>query len=254
TELFFGIVSTTGLVTMAFAAFIAIFKHDLKALLAYSTISHLGLITFLIGLGSPLAAVAAMFHILNHASFKAALFMVAGIVDHETGTRDMRLLGGLRHLMPWTATLAMVAAAAMAGVPLFNGFLSKEMFLTETVTFAQAGGWRWLVPAVATLAALFSVAYSVRLVHDIFFNGPARDLPHPHPHEPPMGMKAPVILLAGICVAVGLLPSLLLGPMVLVAATAMLGTAPPAYQLAIWHGLNLPLLLSVLALAGGAGL
>ncbi|MDP3248480.1 MAG: monovalent cation/H+ antiporter subunit A [Polaromonas sp.] len=254
TELFFGIVSVTGLVTMAFAAFIAIFKHDLKALLAYSTISHLGLITFLIGLGSPLAAVAAMFHILNHASFKAALFMVAGIVDHETGTRDMRLLGGLRHLMPWTATLAMVAAAAMAGVPLFNGFLSKEMFLTETVTFAQAGGWRWLVPAVATLAALLSVAYSVRLVHDIFFNGPARDLPHPHPHEPPLGMKAPVILLAGICVAVGLLPSLLLGPMVLVAATAMLGTAPPAYQLAIWHGLNLPLLLSVLALAGGAGL
>ena len=254
TELFFGIVSTTGLATMAFAAFIAIFKHDLKALLAYSTISHLGLITFLIGLGSPLAAVAAMFHILNHASFKAALFMIAGIVDHETGTRDMRLLGGLRHLMPWTATLAMVAAAAMAGVPLFNGFLSKEMFLTEAVTFAQAGGWRWAVPAVATLAALLSVAYSVRLVHDVFFNGPARDLPHPHPHEPPMGMKAPVILLAVVCVAVGLLPSLLLGPMVLVAATAMLGTAPPAYQLAIWHGLNLPLLLSVLALAGGAGL
>ncbi|MDI1339057.1 monovalent cation/H+ antiporter subunit A [Polaromonas sp.] len=254
TELFFGIVSTTGLVTMAFAAFVAIFKHDLKALLAYSTISHLGLITFLIGLGSPLAAVAAMFHILNHASFKAALFMIAGIVDHETGTRDMRMLGGLRHLMPWTATLAMVAAAAMAGVPLFNGFLSKEMFLTEAVTFAQAGGWRWAVPAAATLAALLSVAYSVRLVHDVFFNGPAGDLPHPHPHEPPLGMKAPVILLAAVCVAVGILPSLLLGPMVLVAATAMLGTAPPDYQLAIWHGLNLPLLLSMLALAGGVGL
>jgi multicomponent K+:H+ antiporter subunit A len=254
TELFAGIVSTTGLVTMAFAAFVAIFKHDLKGLLAYSTISHLGLITFLIGLGSPLAAVAAMFHILNHASFKASLFMVAGIIDHETGTRDMRLLGGLRHLMPWTATLAMVTAAAMAGVPLFNGFLSKEMFLTETVTFAQAGGWRWMVPALATLAALLSVAYSVRLVHDIFFNGPARNLPRPHPHEPPMGMKAPVALLAVVCIAVGILPSLLLGPMVLVAATAMLGTAPPEYQLAIWHGLNLPLLLSVLALAGGAAL
>ncbi len=254
TELFTGIVATTGLATMAFAAFIAIFKHDVKALLAYSTISHLGLITFLIGLGSPLAAVAAMFHILNHASFKAALFMIAGIVDHETGTRDKRLLGGLRHLMPWTATLAMVAAAAMAGVPLFNGFLSKEMFLTETVTFAQTGGWRWLVPVVAALAALFSVAYSVRLIHDIFFNGPPRALPNPHPHDPPLGMQAPVILLAVICVAVGLLPSVLLGPMVLLAAAAMLGTAPPDYHLAIWHGLNLPLLLSLLALAGGAGL
>ena len=254
TELFTGIVATTGLVTMLFAAFIAIFKHDIKALLAYSTISHLGLITFLIGLGSPLAAVAAMFHILNHASFKAALFMIAGIVDHETGTRDKRMLGGLARLMPWTATLAMVTVAAMAGVPLFNGFLSKEMFLTEAVTFAQAGGWRWLVPAVAALAALFSVAYSVRLIHDIFFNGPPRALPNPHPHEPPFGMQAPVILLAAICVAVGLLPSVLLGPMVMVAAAAMLGTAPPDYTLAIWHGLNLPLLLSVLALAGGAGL
>ena len=254
TDLFAGLVSTTGLVTMAFAAFIAIFKHDLKGLLAYSTISHLGLITFLIGLGSPLAAVAALFHILNHASFKASLFMIAGIIDHETGTRDMRLLGNLGRLMPWTATLAMVTAAAMAGVPLFNGFVSKEMFLTEAVTFGQAGGWRWGVPALATLAALFSVAYSVRLVHDIFFNGPARGLPEAHPHEPPLGMKAPVILLAVVCIAVGILPSLLLGPMVLVAATAMLGTAPPAFTLAIWHGFNLPLVLSVLALAGGAAL
>ena len=254
TDLFAALVSTTGLVTMAFAAFIAIFKHDLKALLAYSTISHLGLITFLIGLGSPLAAVAALFHILNHASFKAALFMIAGIVDHETGTRDMRQLGNLARFMPWTATLAMVTAAAMAGVPLFNGFVSKEMFLTEAVTFGQAGGWRWMVPALATLAALLSVAYSVRLVHDIFFNGPARNLPKAHPHEPPLGMNAPVFLLATVCIAVGVLPSLLLGPMVRVAATAMLSTAPPAFQLAIWHGFNLPLALSALALAGGVAL
>ena len=254
TDLFAGLVSTTGLATMTFGAFIAIFKHDLKALLAYSTISHLGLITFLIGLGSPLAAVAALFHILNHASFKASLFMIAGIIDHETGTRDMRLLGNLGRLMPWTATLTMVTAAAMAGVPLFNGFVSKEMFLTEAVTFGQSGGWRWLVPALATLAALLSVAYSVRLVHDIFFNGPARDMPKAHPHEPPLGMKAPVILLAVVCIAVGILPSLLLGPMVLVAATAMLGTTPPEFHLTIWHGFNLPLALSMLALAGGAAL
>jgi multicomponent K+:H+ antiporter subunit A len=252
TELFTGIVTTTGLVTVAFAAFIALFRQDLKGLLAYSTISHLGLIVFLIGLGSPLAAVGAIFHILNHATFKAALFMTAGIIDHETGTRDMRKLGGLWRLMPWTATLAMTATAAMAGVPLFNGFLSKEMFLTEAVAFAQTGGWRWAVPAIATFAALCSVAYSVRLVHDIFFNGPARDLPVAHPHEPPMGMKAPVILLAILCVVVGLLPAITLGPLVLVASTAMLGHAPPEFQLAIWHGFNLPLALSMIALAGGA--
>ncbi len=253
-DLFMVLVAGTGLVTVVFAGFIAIFKHDLKGLLAYSTISHLGLITFLIGIGSPLAAVAAIFHILNHASFKAALFMTAGIVDHETGTRDIRQLGGLYKLMPWTATLAMTAAAAMAGVPLFNGFLSKEMFLTEAVAFAGAGGWRWLVPALASLAALFSVAYSVRLVHDLFFNGPPRNLPNVHPHDPPLGMSAPVALLAGICVIVGVLPALTLGPLVQVAATAMLGRSPPEYQLALWHGFNLPLALSALALAGGTAL
>ena len=254
TDLFNGMVATTGLLTLLFGAFVAIFKHDLKGLLAYSTISHLGLITFLIGLGSPLAAVAAIFHILNHASFKAALFMTAGIVDHETGSRDMRQLGGLWRFMPWTATLAMTATAAMAGVPLLNGFLSKEMFLTEAVNFAQSGGWRSIVPVLATLAALCSVAYSVRLIHDLFFNGPPVDLPNPHPHEPPLGMKAPVALLAGVCVVVGVLPALTLGPLVQVAASAMLGHAPPPYQLALWHGFNLPLLLSMLALAGGAGL
>ncbi len=252
-EMFMTLVAGTGLVTMTFAAFVAIFKHDLKGLLAYSTISHLGLITFLIGLGSPLAAVAAIFHILNHATFKAALFMTAGIVDHETGTRDMRQLGGLWRLMPWTATLAMTATAAMAGVPLFNGFVSKEMFLTEAVHFGQTGDWRWLVPALATLAALCSVAYSARLVHDTFF-GQARNMPNPHPHEPPWGMKAPVALLAIICVVVGLLPAITLGPLVLIASTAMLGQAPPEFHLAIWHGFNLPLLLSMLALAGGVGL
>jgi multicomponent K+:H+ antiporter subunit A len=174
------IVGTAGLVTMLFAAFIAIFKHDLKGLLAYSTVSHLGLITFLVGLGSPLAAVAAVFHVLNHASFKASLFMIAGIVDHETHSRDMRQLGGLFALMPWTATLAMIAAASMAGVPLTNGFLSKEMFFTEAVN-GTSGLWHLLVPLAVTLGGIFSVAYSLRLVHDTFFNGPLGDVPNTHP-------------------------------------------------------------------------
>src|SRR3546814_6491795 len=96
------------------------------------------LITLLLGLGSPLAAVAAIFHTLNHATFKASLFMAAGIIDHETGTRDLRRLSGLYRFMPVTATLAMVAAAAMAGVPLLNGFLSKEMFLSESLAMHRS--------------------------------------------------------------------------------------------------------------------
>jgi multicomponent K+:H+ antiporter subunit A len=250
---FEAVVTTVGLITVLFAAFIAIFKHDLKGLLAYSTVSHLGLITFLVGLGSPLAAVAAVFHVLNHATFKASLFMIAGIVDHETHSRDMRQLGGLYKLMPWTATLSMVAAASMAGVPLTNGFLSKEMFFTEAVV-GTSGAMGWLVPALVTLAGIFSVAYSLRFVHDTYFNGPIGDVPNPHPHEPPLGMKLPAMILVTMCIVVGLLPAMTFGPLVHVAATAMSGRELPEYHLSIWHGFNLPLLMSAIAVAVGAGM
>merc|ERR1711964_692634 len=113
----------------------------LKGLLAHSTVSHLGLITLLFGMGTELAAVATVFHVINHATFKASLFMAAGIIDHETGTRDMRRINGLWRYMPHTATLAMVAASSMAGVPLLNGFLSKEMFFAESLQLNLPGIW-----------------------------------------------------------------------------------------------------------------
>ncbi len=254
--LFEAIVASVGLLTMLFAASVALFRHDLKALLAYSTVSHLGLITFLIGLATPMSAVVAVFHILNHAAFKAALFMCAGIVDHETGTRDLRRLGGLMSMLPVVGTLSIIAAAAMAGIPPFNGFISKEMMLDEAL---HAGGriwgsFGWLVPVLATLGGLASMAYSLRLVHDLFFNGPPRDMPVAQPHAPPWGMQAPVLLLVGVCIAVGLLPMTLAGPMVALAAGAMLGAPAPVFSLALWHGLNLPLLMSAIAVAGGAAL
>ena len=254
TPLFEGLVASAGLVTMVFAAGVALFKHDLKGLLAYSTVSHLGLVTFLIGLASPLATVAAVFHILNHAAFKAALFMSAGIVDHETGTRDMRRLGGLMTLLPVVGTLTLLASAAMAGLPPFNGFISKEMMLHEALYAPNNGLWGdfgWLIPILATLGGLFSAAYSLRLVHDTFFGAPATELPNPHPHEPPWGMKAPVLLLVGVCIAVGLLPMTIAGPLVLAVSTAVLGEAPPTFSLALWHGFNVPLLMSAIAVAGG---
>ncbi|MCU0773515.1 MAG: monovalent cation/H+ antiporter subunit A [Ideonella sp.] len=252
--LFEAIVATVGLVTMVFAAFVAVFKHDLKGLLAYSTISHLGLVAFLIGLSSPLSAVAAVFHVLNHAAFKAALFMSAGIVDHETGTRDMRRLGGLLAALPIIGGIVMVAAAAMAGLPPFNGFISKEMMLHEALEGGSRawGSLGWAMPVLATLGGLFSAAYSLRLVHDVFFNGPPKDLPNPHPHEPPWGMKAPALLLAVVCVAVGLAPMLIAGPLVTAAAASVLGAPAPEFHLALWHGFNLPLAMSAVAVGGGA--
>ncbi len=256
TGLFEAVVATVGLVTMVMAAFIAIFKHDLKGLLAYSTVSHLGLVTFLIGLNTPLSAAVAVFHILNHAAFKAALFMSAGIVDHETGTRDMRKLGGLMAFMPVMGWLVMIALAAMAGLPPFNGFISKEMMLEQSVHAGSRlwGSAGWVVPVLATLGGLFSAAYSLRMVHDVFFNGPPKDLPNPRPHEPPLGMKLPVMLLVVVCVAVGLAPMLIAAPMVRVAAGAVLGQPLPHLDLALWHGVNLPLAMSVVAIVGGVAL
>jgi multicomponent K+:H+ antiporter subunit A len=254
-EPWFWIVSLTGLATLLLGAYVAIFKHDLKGLLAYSTISHLGLITLLFGLDEPLAVVAGVFHIINHATFKAGLFMSAGIIDHECGSRDMRKLGGLMKLMPFTATLGMVAAAAMAGVPLLNGFLSKEMFFAETVAKDTHMAMAILLPLGATLAGVFSVAYSLRFIHDTFFNGDPVGLPKT-PHEAPFFMRLPVLLLVLLCVAVGLAPAWTVGPVLAVAAQAAVYGAPgpalPPYTLALWHGLNLPLAMSVVAVVGGA--
>jgi multicomponent K+:H+ antiporter subunit A len=251
TDLWFFIVSITGMITMLLGAVTALFKHDLKELLAYSTISHLGLITLLFGLDSKLAAVAGVFHIINHATFKASLFMAAGIIDHETGTRDMRRINGLWRFMPHTATLAMVAASAMAGVPLLNGFLSKEMFFAETLHLTQFGDVSWIIPLVATLAGLFSVAYSLRFIHDVFFNGKPFNLPKYPPHEPPRYMKVPVEILVALCLLVGLAPAFTVAGLLAVAASATVGGELPYYNLAIWHGLNLPLIMSAVALVGG---
>ena len=251
TETWFYIVSGVGLTTQLFAAYVALFRHDLKGLLAYSTVSHLGLITLLFGFGTPAGAVAAVFHTINHAVFKASLFMAAGIVDHETGTRDMRRLSGLARFMPWTAALATIAAGAMAGVPLLNGFLSKEMFFAETLQVQWLGSRYWVLPLAATLASVFTVAYSTRFVHDVFFGPPPQGLARV-PHEPPRWMKVPVEILVGLCLLVGLLPALIVDPLLRAAGGAVLQGPLPEYSLALWHGFNLPVLMSGVALTGGA--
>ena len=251
TDWWFYLVTFTGLITLLLGAVTALFQQDLKGLLAYSTISHLGLITLLFGLDSDLGSVAAIFHIINHATFKASLFMAAGIIEHETGTRDMRRLNGLWRYMPHTAVLAMVASSAMAGVPLLNGFISKEMFFSETLHQHLLGSFSWLLPAMATLAGAFSVAYSLRFIHDVFFNGIPLNLPKYPPHEPPRYMKIPVEILVFCCLLVGTVPAWAISSLLAAAAQATLGHALPQYDLAIWHGFNLPLLMSFIALFGG---
>ena len=251
TDLWLLLVGTTGAVTFAYGAYVALLKDDFKGLLAYSTVSHLGLITLMFGLDTPMSAVAGVFHLINHAIFKASLFMAAGIIDHECGTRDMRRINGLYRYMPRTAVLGILAASSMAGVPLLNGFLSKEMFFTETVGHPAFSGYaQWVLPAFATVAGMLSVAYSARFVHDVFFNGEPIDLPR-HPHEPPGWMRLPVEILVTLVLLVGFLPQVVVGSILYVAANAVLQTAPPPFHLAVWHGFNLPLAMSLVAFGLG---
>ncbi len=251
TEIWFLIVAPVGLITMAMAAWIAMFKDDLKGLLAFSTISHLGLITMLLGFGTPMAAVVAVFHILNHAAFKAALFMSAGIVDHEAGTRNMKRLGGLLWLMPITGILSLIATAAMAGVPFLNGFLSKEMMLEEAAHTVYPN-LPWLFPVGVTLAALFSVAYSARFAIATFLGPKRDDYPSSKPHDPPIGMWLPVALLVAPVIAIGIMPQQVVGKTLALIAGTVIGGPLPDYYLALWHGLTPALFMSIIAFAGGA--
>ncbi len=243
----FWIVATTGLVTMVMAAKIALFKDDLKAVLAFSTVSHLGLITMLLGFGTKAAAIVAVFHIINHATFKAALFMLAGIVDHEAHTRSLRRLGGLRTLMPVTFALTALASLSMAGIPPLNGFLSKEMMLQE----AAATVWLtpWAMGLLATAGALLSVAYSFRLLAHGFL-GPVRsDYPHA-PHDPGPGLWLAPALLVGLVLAIGVAPMLTAAWLVNAAAGAVTGTVVETH-IYLWHGLGAAALWMSLAAVGG---
>src|SRR5690606_14802452 len=183
TGAWFWTVTIVGLVTLFWGSFCAVRQTDLKALLAYSTISQLGLIMSLFGLGSAslsfgngtegalygAATFAALFHLVNHSTFKDALFMIVGIIDHEVGTRDIRRLGGLMTFLPVTFTFAVIGSFSMACIPLFNGFLSKEMFFTSALHAVNlpafgADTWGWIIPVIAWTASVLTFVYCMIIV------------------------------------------------------------------------------------------
>ncbi len=244
------IVTDVGLITMVLGAYLAFKQTDLKALLAYSTISTLGLIVGVIGLGTPDAMMAAMVMILAHALYKAALFLVVGAVEHETGTRDWRRLGGLARAMPITAAAAFVASLSLAGLPPVLGFIAKEQFL-EAETHLQAGFLLTLLgPLLGVVAGIFGMAYSILLVREVFF-GPQQETPK-HPHEAPIGMLAGPGLLAVLSIVFAWPPLLaVVDKLLYAAASASLGQSLGDVHLAFWHGINLPLILSGVAVMAG---
>ncbi len=265
------LISGIGLVTLFWGAFCAIRQTDLKAMLAFSTISQLGLIVCLMGLGSPAisagpgpgaavyaaAILAAVFHLFNHSTFKGCLFMVVGIVDHEAGTRDLRRLGGLMSIMPVTFTLAVAGSFSMAGLPPFNGFLSKEMFFTSLLEIAGPGAstfgnWAGLFPAVAWVASVFTFLYCLVFVIRGFMGKPGDAALKMKKQEAPFGMLLAPAILALLVILVFFYPNTLAQYLLYPAVAAVLpgyGGALPAIQ--AWHGVNPALLMTLgVVLAG----
>lgn len=258
TALWNGTILTIGLASLFFGSFMALRQKDLKALLAYSTISQLGLIVSLLGMGTQAAILAALFHLLNHSVFKGSLFLMTGIVDHAAGTRDMTLLKGLGKIMPATAAICMIGAFSMAGLPPFSGFLSKELFFeaAQSVEVLQwAGPGSWMIPTVAVLASILTFVYSISMFFKVFWSGktiPEFDhLPH-HPHEAGKGLLFAPFFLVSFNLIIALAPNFFAKTLIGPAVMAVEGTETlPHFHISFWHGITLPLFMTLIVVAAG---
>lgn len=249
TDAWFYTLAPIGAVTMLVGALRAVPEIDLKRILAYSTVSALGLLVLMLGIGTPQAIAAAVVYTLAHAMYKGALFMVAGILDHETGTRNVRQLGGLWRAMPLTAVAAALAALSMAGVAPMFGFIAKEVFYEATLH----GPGEIVITALAFIASALFVVIAV-VVGLGPFVGAARDLPK-HPHEAPLSLWLGPLLLALLGLALGIMPAMIDERLLARAAAVVLPRgSSESLHLALWHGWSLTLALSMLTLVIGLGL
>ncbi|MEN2465050.1 Na+/H+ antiporter subunit A [Ornithinibacillus sp. JPR2-1] len=244
-EWFYITVSLVGIVTLVWGSYMAVRQTDLKGILAFSTISQLGMIMAMLGFGTEAAIFAAVFHILNHATFKGSLFMIAGIIDHETGTRDIRKLGGLFTIMPISGTLAIFGTFSMAGVPFpfLNGFYSKELFFEATTKLSdQANGLASFlstaIPYLAVFGSIFTFVYSMYLFFGVFTGPKKFDLFKKKPHEAPIGMLiSPLILILGVII-IGLFPNIANSSLLAHATGGIMNSPMEPYHVHYWHGFD----------------
>ncbi|MCP1676668.1 multicomponent Na+:H+ antiporter subunit A [Natronocella acetinitrilica] len=235
-----------GAVTMFTGSFMALRSTGIKAVLAYTTVMALGTLTMLIGIGTELAITAAMTFLLAHALYKAALFMLAGALDHETGTKNILEMGGLRQLMPITFITACVAALSLAGLPPLFGFIGKELMFEATTS---APGLVLFTTVLAVASAIMIAAMAAVFVLRPF-TGELKKTPK-KPHEAPVSMLIGPVILASLSLIFGLM-GFIPATAIVGGATASVYGAPVDVQLYLWHGINLPLILSVIAVALGA--
>jgi multicomponent Na+:H+ antiporter subunit A len=264
----FWLVSGVGMFTMFWGSFTAVRQIDLKALLAYSTVSQLGLIMSLFGIGSAAyyydfsassiiytqATFAALFHLINHSTFKGALFMIVGILDFKTGTRDLRRLGGLMAIMPVSFTIALIGSFSMAGLPPFNGFLSKEMFFEAVVNIGQMdifslGTWGVIFPVLAWVGSVFTFVYCMIIVFQTFFGKRHLEKLERPPREAAIGMLIAPAILALLVVGIFFLPNLL-GRYVITPAMASVYPrlaleGDLGQSINAWHGFNTEVMMTL---------
>ncbi|MCC7452296.1 MAG: DUF4040 domain-containing protein, partial [Anaerolineae bacterium] len=241
TAIWHGALTGIGLITMLVGAALALRQRDLKACLAYSTISQLGALVALIGQPHGDGIKAAMVGILAHALYKATLFLAAGIIDHATGTRHLDKLGGLSHQMPGVAVVATLAGLSMAGLPPLFGFVAKETQI-ETLLHSPLAT---VTLAIVVLSAMLTVAMALIFIWDIFFALPHSN--HHHAHPVSRGMVfGPGLLAAG-----SLLAGLNLNALVVPVLLPIVQHGDEPLHLSLFSGFNTPFILSVIALVGG---
>lgn len=248
TEVWAPLLIVVGLVTALLGAFIAVRRRDLKELLAYSTVSQLGLLVATIGVGTPTAMLAATVHVVAHALFKSSGFMAVGLIERRAGTRDLRRLRGLWRAMPWDSAMIVLAAASMAGVIPLLGFVSKELIFGAFLGIPAGTVMGWTLAAIVAAGAVLTVAYSARIVLPVL-PGPRAEV---SPWRATVGMSSAVTVTAVAGAVFGLGVTGLNGLVRPAAADAAGAPLTDVYELALWHGLNAPLLLSTVAVAAGA--
>lgn len=247
---------TLGTVTMLLAGWRALRQIDIKLLLAYGTVSQLGFLTVIFAIGSQTAALAGLAVLLGHALFKATLFLVVGIVDKQTGTRDLHELSGVGRAMPAVAAAAVLAGASMAGIPPLLGFVGKETVFSGLIELAHgetAGvpGWAgWLVVAGLVAGSALTVGYTTRFLWGAFASKPGVPATKVKPLNPAFAVSP--IVLAALSLGLGFAGAALTTAFSPYADTLVAGEHEE--YLALWHGFGLPLLFSVVAVVGGLAL
>ncbi|KUP35710.1 cation:proton antiporter [Bacillus halotolerans] len=268
----FWIVSLVGIFTMVWGSFHAVKQTDLKSILAFSTVSQLGMIISMLGVSAAalhyghteyytVAAMAAIFHLINHATFKGSLFMAVGIIDHETGTRDVRKLGGLMGIMPITFTISLIGTFSMAGLPPFNGFLSKEMFFTSMlrvthVDLFNVQTWGALFPVLAWAGSVFTFIYSMKLLFKTFKGNYQPEKLEKQAHEAPIGMLVSPVILVALAVSLFFFPNILSYSLIEPAMNSIYPTLLDSHEkfhvhISQWHGFTAEVLMTLGIIAVG---